>query len=485
MTQRARHDRRSPTYSRYVPTLAAVALISLACAEARRGPRPRPISIMDAGFEPVDSGVDAIDAGFAPDAAAPLDAGPALERPAVVFVNDDHSGPEEGTRWRPYRTIQAGVDAVAHGGEVRVAGGLYEGNDGIGEPVVTLWRNVRLIGSYSEEFSVRDSALYTSFIRDNSTTQGVPLEPNVAVRAMPAVTGAALIEGFSIRAGGGNAAAAVWITGSGPRLDRNALNGGRADATTVGLYVSGGFPDRTLVAENNTILSGIAGLRAYAVLVAANARVDLFNNAFVADDAQTTSHGIELRNDATATIRNNYISACSGQTQYAVRATGRTSVTLQNNLIRTGDSSPRLEQFCIHGSEHARAVMTIENNALFRCTAGLPSSALYARFTGPDLGNAGPDTAWWYHADIDSVNALDHASDNIHEDLGDYFGIDPHGRFEDIFGINTPGEFAFATSGLNGAHPDRQWSFTQDRGGTDRTPTDTSETGWSIGPYEY
>ena len=63
--------------------------------------------------------------------------------PTIVHVDDDNdTGSEDGSQWNPFNTIHEGIDAVAHGGTVKVASGTYSGN------VVVSSKSVTIQGGY-------------------------------------------------------------------------------------------------------------------------------------------------------------------------------------------------------------------------------------------------------------------------------------------------------------------------------------------------
>ena len=60
-------------------------------------------------------------------------------RPATVCVDDSNTtGQEDGSEQHPYNTIQEGIDAVGHGGTVKVAQGSYAGSLTISGKTVTI-----------------------------------------------------------------------------------------------------------------------------------------------------------------------------------------------------------------------------------------------------------------------------------------------------------------------------------------------------------
>jgi Tol biopolymer transport system component len=63
--------------------------------------------------------------------------------PTVVHVDDDNqTGAESGTPWQPFDTLQEGIDAVAHGGTVKLAQGAYA------EGITLSGKRVTLAGGY-------------------------------------------------------------------------------------------------------------------------------------------------------------------------------------------------------------------------------------------------------------------------------------------------------------------------------------------------
>ena len=144
---------------------------------------PRPVDFIGIGTE----GPGAVDMGV-------------FERQAVIFVDKDNAGAEDGFSWATaFNTIQEGIDRsfLMGGGEVWVAEGTYTS---AADPVVAMEQKVHLYGGFNgTEFvrTQRDWTTYLSVIDGENARRGVTGSSNATL------DGFTITRGYSGEEGGG------------------------------------------------------------------------------------------------------------------------------------------------------------------------------------------------------------------------------------------------------------------------------------------
>jgi len=151
----------------------------------------------------------------------------------------------------PYNTVQAGVDAVAPGGLVKVAQGVYSDVHGsaVGNLVVYLTKTVTLQGGYTTtNWTTPDPDGHPTFLDGGSVARVVYIAAGIEP----------VVEGFHIRNGQATEGAGVYIAGGAPQLLRNRIYGNAASASGGGVYILGGSPalENSLVYTNTATLGG-------------------------------------------------------------------------------------------------------------------------------------------------------------------------------------------------------------------------------------
>lgn len=96
---------------------------------------------------------------------------------AVFCVDDDYtSGPQDGTSLRPFRTVQAAIDAAASGDELRVAAGTYAENLVVNTKALTLLggfvggTTAGYLAGNPGDFTTRDPLAHVSTLEGDDTT---------------------------------------------------------------------------------------------------------------------------------------------------------------------------------------------------------------------------------------------------------------------------------------------------------------------------
>ena len=461
-----------------------------------------------------------------------------------IYVDDDPSVDQEGTRSQPISTITGAISIATtryspgpgNIVNVYVRQGSYSGNG----PVVTMAQGVCLYGGYSDaNWDTRDTGLYVSTISDTETT-GTMSYPgnNRAVEFGSGVTGITVIDGFTVIAGGGQYAAAV-MTYSGtsgtvqncvlhggtlaqythgfvnyeasPTIQNNTIDGGTPTSFfSYGLYNDGnnGAGCEPVIQEN--IIDGGKGDYCAGITCAntsSSTPVIRRNVIFGGDEdanAALDTTGIYVLNSSPE-IYNNTIHGGKGENvSRGIRVQNTSSPVIRNNTIDGGGRADSgFLGYCIHISNAAGAddTVAIDNNIL-TFTFPLWAGTGYGIYEN----NSTSDPASVRNNNIDEDCNAALYYDNT---LGDLLGVNSGNFTVNADGsgsaLSTPagtgnlseglepdldseyrytGSLAgvtFDTAGLDG--DGLSWGFTDDKDETIRTGN--GSTGWSIGAYEY
>jgi Bacterial Ig-like domain len=355
----------------------------------------------------------------------------------IIYVRPPASGgsdSNDGTIDSPKATIPAAISEAANQnyipGAVWVSEGTYQVNSSTPTHVV-LMEKISIYGGYSADYRQRDPADHVTTIQDMSTATASPDAPNQAVEAGNGVTADTVVDGFTIRGGGGGYSSGIFNhDGASPTLRRNTIDGGGGVSGSLAIFNIASSP----TIQNNLIYGGSSN--------AGN------------------SYGIANSNFSSPSIQNNTIDGGSGMSSsYGVFNYNSSSPSIENNIVFTSPGTgPR---YCLFVSGNSVAFV-ITNNDLFDC-----ETALYSNSTAMvDL------------LDINDVNSLLGASDNASVDPE---FADPNGPDDDIntmedndWHLTGPSPPEVTEGGL-----DLSSDFTDDKDGLTRTDP------WSMGAYEW
>jgi hypothetical protein len=182
----------------------------------------------------------------------------------------------------------------------------------------------------------------------------------------------------------------------------------------------------------------------------------------------TDTFGIYSETNSCCYIYNNTINAgkSNGATNIAVyfdeAIIPSTYHYMENNTLFSQSTT---NSYCLYAETTTR-FDTIRNNNFFECSTYYHDGSIDTSNMGTIIttGEGSQTLSYW---------------NNLSEDLTSSWDSDFY-ISGDLSG------FSFDTEGINGAHSTNNWGFSTDINGDDRSPLDdSSETGWSIGAYEY
>jgi hypothetical protein len=312
----------------------------------------------------------------------------------VVYVSptgDDNAN--DGTRDNPKATIKAAIsEAVNQGyapGAVLVSEGNYEVDSGASTYIV-LAEGVSLIGGLASDWSERDPATHVTTIKDIATTGGNSSPPNRAIYApfSAAITDATVVDGFTIRGGGGDSSAAILIDyNQNPHISNNTIHGGSGTSNSFGIFLSfstskivnnsidggdaGSFSygiwnsSASPVIQNNTVHGGRGGFSSTGIGNLNDSSPIIEANLIDGGDGTRISYGIDnsgISNTTAAspTIRNNNILGGSGGNSYGIYSQGNTAPLIEANSIDGGSGAT----FSVGMSFSDTPVNQIRNNVI-------------------------------------------------------------------------------------------------------------------------
>ncbi|MBN1834495.1 MAG: right-handed parallel beta-helix repeat-containing protein [Spirochaetales bacterium] len=442
-----------------------------------------------------------------------------------------------GTLESPKRSIDAAIDYFVDNGltgRVHVAEGTYRYEYNAGR-FLQVVEGISLCGGYSEDFGVRDPAVYDSRIVDDSTAGGASeTDPNRAVDIPAGVSSATVIDGFTIRGGGGSRTAAVFCKDSSPTVSNNVIYGGTGSVRSFGIVSYGGdaqiLNNREIHGgDSATVSIGVWNYSGSKALVQGNY---IYGGTSPGSATPTTAYGtvgIVSQSNTAPTINGNTIHG--GTTTGTPASTNGiqdngSSAKIWNNTIYGGDSATAstgigcfyagtafIYNNTIDGGEAvtssigvylhngntvgANPTPLIRNNIIFCSDVAGTSYCIYElnadgvraqAIENNDLWDTGATTLYitsvgpaaWDTAD--DVNALAWASSNVSVDpvFTDMDGVD-----DDLATVrdndwqltsDSPGQVRTGALDLGAV-------FTADKDGRQRTGN--GATGWSMGAYEY
>ncbi|MBN2323597.1 MAG: hypothetical protein JXQ30_07680 [Spirochaetes bacterium] len=447
----------------------------------------------------------------------------------LVFVcgtRGDDSNP--GTAEEPMKTIQAAIDYADTqyiAAAVIVAEGTYSKDfNADGSPVVMLKEGISLYGGYSSDFSERDTAVHETILEDTSSGGGTIGNPNRAVEgdgSVTAITNTTIIDGFSIKGGGGDHSSAIFNTsGSAQTIQNSEINGGSGDIYSYGISNLASDP----LVQYNVIDGGNAPDRAHGIYNSSSSPTIQYNAILGGDDpVSVRTFGIFNDSGSGPTIRNNAIDGGIGAPSYGIRSESSSSPTIVNNTVHGGTvgncyaindvsstSIIRNNTVIVGGAASSNTYLVclalgsgtiIENNILIT-SGGTNRYGIFEESSNADPASvrnndiyhvgSGSTLALYYDADggglIMDIVTMENDLQVEGKTTGGNVTIDPQFATGSSDGLHLSGSSpdSVTKEGLNGAHSSESWGYTVDKNGTQRSPLDDSSTeGWSMGAYEY
>ena len=188
----------------------------------------------------------------------------------VCVDSRNETGTENGTALRPYRTVQAAVNAATTGQSVLVATGTYN------EDILVTGKAVQLLGGFAGGSTVQYASDtpgdFDSADPDANLTElnGTGEESVIALLE----AGASVVDGFRITGGGGSTAdpfrsngGGIFTRGGSPTIRNNTIQ--ENDARRDGIDSFGGgiaADDSEITIEDNDISENTAGRGLFAKL---------------------------------------------------------------------------------------------------------------------------------------------------------------------------------------------------------------------------
>lgn len=445
---------------------------------------------------------------------------------SVIHVSIDATNANDsnvGTRDQPLRTITAAIDRVSGAlgtSEIRVALGTYT-TFAEGGTNIRVSDGMRLMGSYSADWLLRNPIAFPTTVNDTSTTTNSNTNnPNCVITISAGAGSETRVDGFTLTGGGfadegidsGTSCGIEIEMNASPTIENNIISGGSA-------YDAHGIIDRGLspVIRKNTIRGSEPGayywFSSNGILSTGSSPIIVGNDIYagnkwfgkgislndvnaiveqnsVSGHSMENSTGIYINGTSTVLLRNNTIHGGSSYATYGVQIEAGSMVILQNNTIFSGDGEGEFSSALVIGSP-----AIIENNIIFGTTCieernidadpirlfannlyncglspgGSILSTVYydsdARCTGNADGDNDAHTCTL--AEMNQLTDMQVDGSNISVDLG--FGTQADADWH--LSAASPASVKFG--GL-----DLSINFSTDKDGAQRT------TPWSIGAYE-
>ncbi len=252
-----------------------------------------------------------------------------------------------GTYLAPKATIQAGIAVAANlhpavPSAVKVGEGTYSSayNGGTGTVAVDMVEGVSIYGGYSDgTFSLRAPSTNITAIQDSTSTAAGATTlntPNRAIRAATGITGATIIDGFTITAGtAGNFGTGLLCDAASPTVRACTINGmatsgasqsfgvlciNAASPEIIGSTISGGEKNTSAGVysvssspsiHDSTVTGGIAPGTSYGIY-SSNSASKIYNCTVFASTTAFYAYGIYVNGTGPAEIYNCLISGGTG-----------------------------------------------------------------------------------------------------------------------------------------------------------------------------
>lgn len=436
----------------------------------------------------------------------------------IVYVSsskgNDISNP--GTKVKPKKTIQAGIDCAASifsTGEVHVSEGVYSVDGTITTLIqesagVVLKEGISVYGGYfSKSWDLRNTVSYPTVINDNSTgSTGAWSSPNRAIHAGTGISENTVIDGISINGGGGDFSSAITCNAGSPKIQNCIINGGQGASKAYGIYVIGSSP----LISGNTISGGSSSVYTYGI-VCDTAEALIRNNLINGGDGSTGSYGIDLYYSDTDIQANTIKGGTTDGASFGIQITGSSPLII-NNIIDVQVGSPQISYGIYFGAATGTSNPTIANNTIISGNNASATSGIAISFSTPKIINniimvtqgderIGINVSDSYPTSVENNDVYVTSSTvwllyNDHDSIYDYITV-CSGNFGDSgcgHTLTTPKGVANTSTNplvdsnymLTSSSPasvrqggkDLSSSFTTDRNGKARTVP------WSMGAYE-
>jgi len=236
-----------------------------------------------------------------------------------------------GTKEDPVDDINEGISlADTANKNVCVAAGTYEVSSNLGTEI-NLVEGVSLYGGYSADGNwTRNISANITTITDLATTNGLTR----AILCGALITSATVVDGFTINAGSGSNATAVYCQGNGT-FSHNIINGYQGvSAATAGyaLYIQGVSP----VITDNTINGG--NCESNCAVYIQGGSSELQNNT-INGGSHDSSCGIYICSVSSPVISGNSINGGTGTNFSTCIYCSESSPQLTNNTLNSGSGN--------------------------------------------------------------------------------------------------------------------------------------------------
>lgn len=249
----------------------------------------------------------------------------ATSHAVTVYVNKTAPGPaHDGTTWTTaFLAVQAGVDAASSGDEIHVAKGAYV-------ELITLKDGVKLLGGYAGSGPTPDQRDPASNV---TTLDG---GAGGSVVTIPTQTGApAMVDGFTIRNGGGGAnGAGINIANANPTISHNILTQNANASAGGGIYVNLGAP----IIVNNTLIGNQANAGGAGLWLESSQGARVADNTFTLNRTGGIGGAIMLRGGSATIVNNTLVENQSGSTGGGIYCDTSPAGTIQNNIVAFNSS---------------------------------------------------------------------------------------------------------------------------------------------------
>lgn len=431
----------------------------------------------------------------------------------------------DGSKERPLKTIQAGILKakelyIDKGklGAVLVAEGTYSNIDEPDPkpPVVTMIDGISIYGGYSKSFKARNPSMYPTIIEDTRNSGGADWEdPNRAVDCNTTISSGTVIDGFTIKGGGGVNAAAIFCNlGCSPTISNNKIYGGsEGNGNTYGILSVSSSPvikkndlyggDGDAASEfsagvqfakstqpsppvNSPILSynridGGAGFDSYGIFDSETESSCIYNNTIFGGTGNRNTYALYIF-DSSPKVYNNtldggYPATVTGSVN-CIYIFGFTSSSpfIDNNIMVVERLTLSIIENGIFEFNATSTPASLKNNDFYNCR-----NALYRDHDGTLITN------------IANVNAFAFAQGNVNLDPVFQLPISVSiSWFQADHRLTSGSPVNITQGGIDGNLSG--WPFSDDLNEISRTnltegpndnPTNTGAAGWSIGAYEY
>jgi hypothetical protein len=284
-----------------------------------------------------------------------------------------------------YTTVQAALNAATGGEIIRVAAGKHTGSAGI---VANITKNVKLLGGWNSDFTIRDISLYSSILDGRRLGRVVQITGNIAPT----------LDGFTITGGNANTESfnpghggAIIVATAGPIIQNNIITANIAYSGSSSLGLGGGIyllncAPTTIISANqiianaaNTIYNGLGGGIGHM-----GGTILINRNVIKNNQAGRGGGGLYLHGDGNMILSENTIisnlSTISPTAQSyggAIYIEFLTPFTLTNNIIANNGANIRGGGIYINGVSSDVSTGSLINNTLVANTAGGNDDAVW------------------------------------------------------------------------------------------------------------